>query len=698
MLSHGRAVVAWADASDRPVTPPFDGVGSLPAEALEQPMETGFARAVGEELGFDAVVIVAPDASGQPQRVACWPSEGDAGWPGGREGLERVMASTDPLVTLATGKAASIHGARVVRDGAPVAALLGMTARRRDLDGEERRVLAAFARAAGSVVEGIDQRGRAQRSLERAEELVAAGMTIGSDLELTDVLRRLADTACRVIGARYAALGVLNEDRTALSDFLFSGISEEEARAIGPLPQGRGLLGALIRDARPLRIARIHEDARSVGFPPNHPPMESFLGVPVSLRDEVVGNLYLTEKDGGFTEDDERVALTLAAQAATAVDNARRYAEERRRVAELESVQEVGEALLRTLDLGSLLPLVVARARQLTGAEVAVVGLVDDGVLRVRFAEGRGAASIEGLELGLVHDGVATALQVATGVAHCEVAWLMLGGQRIGMLAVCGHRTFDEGDRRLLATFASEAAIAVANAQTFADARRRLLESAEVTAATERERASAEGLRRAISAQEAERARIARELHDEAGQVLTALALQLRAIEGQMSDEAGRKRLAELRAAVNSATAGLLDLATELRPSGLREHGLEAAIRRHSDRMQETTGIAVGCVLDPLPEELPQEVEIALFRVIQEALTNVARHSGAGQASVLATVRKGRLRVVVEDDGRGFDPGQPSGRLGIAGMRERMDLIGGRLRIESEPGSGTAVIVDLEVS
>lgn len=543
-----------------------------------------------------------------------------------------------------------------------------------------------------------DETNALERARERTARLVKAGATIGEGLELRDVLLRLAEASREVIGAKYAALGVLNEDHTELSDFIWCGLHPDQVRAIGELPRGRGVLGALIRDVRPLRLRRLSDDPRSVGFPPNHPPMESFLGVPVAIGGEVFGNLYLTEKiDGDFTDEDEQIAVALAAQAAAAVDKMRRLEREERRVAELESVQEVAAAMLRTLDLDSLLPLLARRARSLTDADLVAVGLVEDGRVSIRFAHGAGARDVEGQVVSAEMDEAKGALQELAGAAHCEISWLRIGGERVGLLAACGHRVFDDSDRRLLDTFSSQAAIAVANAQTFADERARLLQSVEVAAAREREKAAEENLRRAIAAQEAERARIARELHDEAGQVLTALAVQLRALEGHVDDE-GRAQLVELRALVNSASSGLRSLATELRPSGLKEHGLVAAIGRHADRVHEMSGIQVDRELDAIPEDLPDDVQVAVFRVVQEALTNVARHSGAGRASILATKRRHRLRVVVEDDGSGFDPTAPTGRLGIGGMRERMELIGGELRIESSPGSGAAVVIDLEVS
>lgn len=388
-------------------------------------------------------------------------------------------------------------------------------------------------------------------ALNRVAGLVSAGMFLASELNIHDVLQRISDAARVVLGARYAAIGVLDRERSGLANFVTSGLSDERRGEIGDPPRGRGLLGALISDPHPIRIASIADDSRSAGFPSNHPPMTTFLGVPIRVGTEVFGNLYVTDKlDGPFTDADESLALTFAAQAAVAIANAQRFGEQER---------------------------------------------------------------------------------------------------------------------------------------------------AALEASRDRERAAAQGLRRAIEAQEAERGRIARELHDEAGQELTALTLQLRAMEDHVTGEVGRARLWEVRQALTRTATSLRELAIELRPSGLREHGLASAIQRHADRMRNASGIDIDVALGAIPESLSEPVEIGLFRVIQEALTNVVRHSGATHASVVASHTGGRLRLVVDDDGIGFDPGNTTDRLGLAGIRERMELLGGVLRIESGRTAGTTVIVELEV-
>ena len=210
-----------------------------------------------------------------------------------------------------------------------------------------------------------------------------------------------------------------------------------------------------------------------------------------------------------------------------------------------------------------------------------------------------------------------------------------------------------------------------------------------------RERAQVEGIRRAVEAQEAERARVARELHDESGQVLTALAVHLKALEDDVGPGDIRDRIAEMRRSLSQASVGLRELATRLRPTAIDELGLADAIEEQAARLRRT-GIDVGVELRGLDPPLPEEVQTALFRVVQESLTNVARHSGARNASVVLSAHEGRIRLVVEDDGTGFDPAAPTSRFGLAGIRERVEMLGGQLRIESSRGSGTAVVVDLE--
>src|SRR6266540_5587060 len=211
---------------------------------------------------------------------------------------------------------------------------------------------------------------------DRNSMLLEAGMTLASQLSLPAILQRLADLAVELTEARYGALGVLGRDGM-LVDFITTGMTEDQRRAIGHLPVGRGILGVLIRDVRPLRLVDLTQDPRSVGFPPNHPPMRSFLGAPVVARGLVYGNLYLTEKQGAeeFSFEDEAVLTVLAAQAGVAIDNARLYEEAQRRSLRLEALREVIAAILGGGQLDVALELAARRARELVEADLTTIAL-----------------------------------------------------------------------------------------------------------------------------------------------------------------------------------------------------------------------------------------------------------------------------------------------------------------------------------
>ena len=211
---------------------------------------------------------------------------------------------------------------------------------------------------------------------DRLRGLVDAGIALSSELSLDDLLKKLAETAAGLTGARYAALGVIDETGTGLERFVHTGIDDETVDTIGELPRGRGILGALITDARSLRLRSITDDPRSVGFPPNHPPMRGFLGVPIILRGRAYGNLYLTEKvEGPFTDEDQDLVETLASQAAVAIENARLYESATNWSAQLEALNEVGAALAGEIELPRLLKLISRRLRGLIGARVVTIAL-----------------------------------------------------------------------------------------------------------------------------------------------------------------------------------------------------------------------------------------------------------------------------------------------------------------------------------
>lgn len=533
----------------------------------------------------------------------------------------------------------------------------------------------------------------------RLRALLEAGMALASELSLDSLLQRLVELAADLTGARYAALGVIDPTGSHLERFITHGVDEHTRAAIGDPPHGRGILGALITDARPLRLHAISDDPRSVGFPPNHPPMGSFLGVPVLLRGTAYGNLYLSEKEDGsdFTDADQALVELLAAQAAVAIENARLYESSTRWSRQLESLIEVSTALARETDVDRLLELVARRLAELLDARAVAVALPSgEDELRIVTVAGEDADDLERSTIRLsdskagrvlergrservdaliddaeVHRGFTRGLGARTGI------WvpLVVQGRPIGVITAYDKLTtpdarFTEDDVRLAETFAARAAVAV-----------------ELS-----ERVERDALRRVVAAQELERQRLARELHDETGQALTSILLGLKQLEGKESPEA----LEGLRELVVATLRDVRRLAVELRPKVLDDFGLVPALERLTHGFAEQTGIKVDLEAGSITQRLPVEVETAIYRIVQESLTNVVKHARAQRVSVLLTRANGRIKAVIEDDGNGFEPSAAdAGGIGLIGMRERIELLDGSLAVESSPTSGTTVAVEV---
>jgi signal transduction histidine kinase len=534
----------------------------------------------------------------------------------------------------------------------------------------------------------------------RLRALVETGIAINSELSLDGVLERIVEAAARVTGAQYAALGVIDPSGSGLERFVTYGMTPEAQTQIGDPPHGRGILGVLIHDARPLRLHDLSEDPRSVGFPPAHPPMHTFLGVPILLRGVAYGNLYLTEKQGGdFTDEDEELVELLAAQAAVAVENARLYESATAWSQQLESLNEVGAALVGELELDPLLDLVASRLRQLIGARIVAIALPTGDALRVAAADGMGAADLTSVEL-LTHDSktgrvlergrservdslledpevnqdVARRLGATTGLyvpllARERPIGVLVAHDKIGR-----DQRFTSSDLRLAEQFALRASIAV-------DLSRRVARDA---------------LRRVVAGQEVERRRLARELHDETGQALTSILLGLRAVDEAGSGEAVAKAVGDLRELVVATLQDVRRLAVQLRPKALDDFGLVPALERLVQTFSESSGIAVDLEAQLGETRLPSEVETTLYRIVQEALTNVVKHAEADKVSILLVRRDAAVTAVIEDNGRGFAPDPvKTDSLGLEGMRERAELHDGRLTIEASPGSGTTLAVEI---
>jgi signal transduction histidine kinase len=538
-------------------------------------------------------------------------------------------------------------------------------------------------------------------SEERLRALVEAGVAITSELSLDALLQRLVEKAAELTGARYGALGVIDRDATGLEHFVTTGIDEKTEAAIGHRPAGRGILGALISDAKPLRLHDLTEDARSVGFPESHPPMRSFLGVPVLLRGTTYGNLYLTEKAGNedFTAEDEELVVLLAGQAAVAIENARLYEAATGWSRQLESLNEVGNALATETDLDRLLDLVARRLRELLDARVVTVLLptgsrdlrvvaaagekseevVDRVVARSASKSGRvlEQATSERVDSVLDDPDVSPELTRAIGARTGLWVPLIVRGQTIGVIGahdkLGDEPRFSDTDLRLAETFASRAAVAVDLS----------------------ERIARDSFRRVVDAQELERRRLARELHDETGQALTSILLGLKNLEETLQTDESRAATAHLRELAVATLRDVRRLAFELRPSALDDFGLVAALERLTSSFAEQTGIAVDFGTALGPERLPGEIETALYRIVQESLTNVVKHARAQHVSIALTRMEGFVTAVVEDDGQGFDPEAGGDGFGLISMRERLALLGGRLRIESSTEAGTTIAADV---
>jgi signal transduction histidine kinase len=537
----------------------------------------------------------------------------------------------------------------------------------------------------------------------RLRELIEVGRSLVAELDLEIVFNRLLEVACELTGARYAALGILDEDRHELERFIARGLDEETRRAIGALPRGRGVLGLLIEQPRALRLANVSEHPRSYGFPSGHPPMTTFLGVPVLIRGQAWGNLYLAEKGTGeFDEADEQSALILAEWAAIAVENARLYHsiehqrdEMERTVHRLEATSEIARAVGGETDLDRILEIVVKRGRALVEARSLLILLREGedlvpasvaGEQAGRLAEARIPISgsvpgqvLEAREPRRVKD-LDPSLMARPGDPETGVsallAPLVYRGEALGVLVALDRLrqggAYSDEDERVLVSFAASAATAVATAQSVAEDR----------------------TRSSMAAAERERARWARELHDESLQSLAGLRVLLSRARRSEAGELDRL-LEQGIEQVDEAIAEMRRLIADLRPSALDDLGLGPALEALGERVAAGGGLAVEMNIDLEAhsggERLVSEIESTVFRFVQEALNNVAHHAGAGSARVDVTDSGETLRVRISDHGCGFDPGAPSEGFGLIGMHERVALTGGTLELRSEPGEGTTV-------
>jgi signal transduction histidine kinase len=546
--------------------------------------------------------------------------------------------------------------------------------------------------------------------------ILEVARSVLAELDLDQVLDRVLESAQDLTEARYAALGVLNESRTELASFLTRGIDEAAHAAIGALPRGRGVLGALISAPEPLRLEDVGRHPRSYGFPPGHPPMHSFLGVPIVIGGTPFGNLYLTEKSGGsqFSDEDEQAVAVLAEFAGVAIDHARRYtgASERRdelerTVAALEATTQIARAVGGETDLEVILELVAKRGRALVSARALLIELTQRSELVIAAGAGELPAGLVGQTVALA-DTVAShamrtgrtqrledelnrarfdehglgrlGMQASGGLA----VPLMFRGSTYGVLLALDRLhdgpAFSSEDERLLEAFAASAASAVATAQSIAS----------------------EHSRQRLAAAEGERKRWARELHDETLQSLSALRIGLSSAGRSERPDALPQAVGQAVDQLEEAIANLRALITDLRPAALDELGVHAALEGLAERSLRH-GLDVDVSIDLAYGEGRQagrhapELEIAIYRIVQEALTNATKHGAARRAVVEISEQDATVQLSVRDDGAGFDPAADTDGFGLLGMRERVELLNGRLSLDSAPGHGTTITVSIPV-
>lgn len=529
--------------------------------------------------------------------------------------------------------------------------------------------------------------GEVMTSRERLRALLDAVVGIGTNLDLRTTLQRIVQAACELVGARYGALGVVGPDRL-LHDFIVHGITPEQHERIGDLPHGRGVLGLLIDDPRPLRMPDITQHPRSYGFPANHPPMHSFLGVPVLIRDQIFGNLYLAEKQGGaqFTEDDEEIVVALAAAAGVAIENARLYALAHRRERWLAATAEITTVLLGEVRRTDALALVARRAREVAEAELALVLLYDTDTeqFSVEVVDGPdeqahalvgavlpaadtsfGAAVAEGR-----HDQVDDLAHAAPWPALLHTGSAMISplttAETLHGVLIVAHRPergggASEEDLTLLGSFAGQAALAM-------------------------ERARGQEERELLVVLE-DRERIARDLHDVVIQRLFATGLQLQSAAPMARPEVAKR----INAAVDDLDATIRDIRRtifELRTPMTSE--LRTEIRAAVEAAAEALGFKPHLELSgPVDSAVPDAIRPDLTAVLREALSNVVRHAQCTRVDVAVRVDSGQVTVTVTDNGVGCDPAAARG--GLVNLRERASRLDGTFTVTAAESRGTEV-------
>ncbi|MFJ8625118.1 GAF domain-containing protein [Kitasatospora sp. NPDC093550] len=535
----------------------------------------------------------------------------------------------------------------------------------------------------------------ARGTRDRVHSLLEAVLSVGRELDLTQVLRRIVEAAAVLVDARYAALGVIGPDGESLSQFLTVGLGEEELARIGPYPTGKGILGELIRRPEALRLEDLAAHPASYGCPAHHPVMRTFLGVPVRVRDEVFGNLYLTDKRNGeqFDADDESVIATLAVAAGVAIDNARLFEEAQSRQRWLSASAEITRGLLSGATRGEVMELIARRALEITGAELADLSVreEDGDGLRVELALGGDPSVRSGIHLPLTGTLSGEAFRLGSPVTTLDLAQdprltggprrfsglgpavaVPLGradGQSEGALLLArptGERAFTEREIGPLLGFADQAALAL----ELADRRR----DAEQLAMLE------------------DRDRIARDLHDLAIQRLFATGMTLqsaaRFIEHPGASDRVLRAVGDLDETIKIIRSTIFGL--RAREDSVAQ-GLRSRVVRVVEEAQAALGFAPRLSMEGLLDtDVPGQVADHVVAVLGEALSNAARHAKAGRVEVALRATGARVLLTVQDDGVGIpDQGR---RSGLRNLAERAEGLGGALEVSRPPEGGARLV------
>src|SRR5438128_4682539 len=533
---------------------------------------------------------------------------------------------------------------------------------------------------------------------DRKDVLLEVGLTLASELSLPIVLQRIVDLAAQVTDARYGALGVLGAEGD-LEEFIITGVSARQRKAIGPLPRGRGVLGLLIHQPRPIRITNIADHPKSVGFPANHPPMRSFLGAPVRAMGRVFGNIYLAEKRSAptFSKEDEASIVILATQAGVAIANATLYAETRQRERWLDALRDITTAILAGSEADSLLTRIAGHARDLAGADSATIVTTGstEGQLVVAAAAGDHAAQVRGHPVpaaqSISGEVMASGRPLVTEDAssHRDAYQPVMRMGRVGpaifvplragerptgtlMVAnVQGGRRFSHETVRLVETFADQASVAMEYVSAQADVRRVGLMD--------------------------ERERIAKELHDGVIQSLFAVGMGLQGTAVMTNSPDVSARIERAVEELDKVIRDLRNYIFGLRPGILADRQLDQALRLLGEEMQSGSRARVEVDVDASVAASLSARSAQIVQLTREALSNVARHAKASRASVRLGRHGSEAVLTVEDNGVGFDSSRDSKGSGIANMRARAANLGGSLEVTSEEGKGTKLLITFPI-